>query len=108
MVVEGIHKNYRNLLDLSERLEMLKSLDLYLYYIAQAEEVSVMETINLTPEQYNAICSSPLDDYIFLSGKGGYDDGNHRQVVALKCAGKPTLYVDPSGSGYCRYMGVEL
>ena len=53
------------------------------------------------------VCLFPLDDYIFLSGKGGYDDENHRQVVELKCAGRPTLYVDPSGSSYCRYMGVE-
>ena len=43
----------------------------------------------------------------FLSGKGGYDDTGHRKVVAIKCLGKPTLYVDPSGSSYCRYMGVE-
>ena len=43
----------------------------------------------------------------FLSSKGGYDDLGHRKVVAIKCLGKPTLYVDPSGSSYCRYMGVE-
>ena len=60
------------------------------------------------PVWYGAVCRAPLDDYIFLSGKGGYDDENHRQVVALKCPGKPTLYVDPSGSSYCRYMGIEL
>ncbi|MBO6289269.1 MAG: hypothetical protein J6N45_02975 [Alphaproteobacteria bacterium] len=33
---------------------------------------------------------------------------HHRQVVALQCPDKPTLYVDPSGSSYCRYMGIEL
>ena len=43
----------------------------------------------------------------FLSGKGGYDGTGHRKVVAIKCSGKSTLYVDPSGSSYCRYMGVE-
>ena len=77
-------------------------------YNVQAEEVMVAETVNLPPVRYNAVCRNPLDDYIFLSGKGGYDDENHRQVVALQCPGKPTLYVDPSGSSYCRYMGVEL
>ena len=77
-------------------------------YNNQAEEVTVAETVNLPPVWYGAVCRAPLDDYIFLSGKGGYDDENHRQVVALKCQGKPTLYVDPSGSSYCRYMGVEL
>lgn len=77
-------------------------------YNNQAEEVVIAETINLPPVWYDAVCQNPLDDYIFLSGKGGYDDENHRQVVALQCPGKPTLYVDPSGSSYCRYMGVEL
>lgn len=77
-------------------------------YNAQTEEVMVAETVNLPPVWYNAVCRNPLDDYIFLSGKGGYDNENHRQVVALQCPGKPTLYVAPSGSSYCRYMGVEL
>ena len=74
---------------------------------AQAEDVVVAETVELPAVWYDAVCLFPLDDYIFLSGKGGYDDENHRQVVELKCAGRPTLYVDPSGSSYCRYMGVE-
>ena len=77
-------------------------------YNVQAEEVTIAGTVNLPLVWYDAVCKNPLDDYIFLSGKGGYDDENHRQVVALKCPGKPTLYVDPSGSSYCRYMGVEL
>ena len=76
-------------------------------YAAQAEEVVIAETVEFPAVQYDAICLFPLDDYIFLSGKGGYDDENHRQVVGLKCTGRPTLYVDPSGSSYCRYMGVE-
>ena len=77
-------------------------------YAEQAEEVVIAETVNLPPVWYDAVCQNPLDDYIFLSGKGGYDDENHRQVVALQCPGRPTLYVDPSGSSYCRYMGIEL
>ena len=77
-------------------------------YNAQAEEVTVTETVNLTPTWYEAVCREPLDDNIFLSGKGGYDDEYHRQVAAIQCTGKPTLYVDPSGSSYCRYMGIEL
>ena len=76
-------------------------------YALQAEEVVIAETVELPAVWYDAVCLFPLDDYIFLSGKGGYDDENHRQVVELKCSGRPTLYVDPSGSSYCRYMGVE-
>ena len=77
-------------------------------YPHEAEEVLIAETVNLPPTWYEALCQRPLDSYIFLSGKGGYDDFGHRKVGAIKCSGKPTLYVDPSGSSYYRYMGVEL
>lgn len=76
-------------------------------YAHEAEEVLIEETVNLPQVWYEALCQRPLDNYIFLSSKGGYDDLGHRKVVAIKCSGKPTLYVDPSGSSYCRYMGVE-
>ena len=76
-------------------------------YAHEAEEVIIEETIHLPLVWYQALCQRPLDNYIFLSEKGGYDDTGRRKVVAIKCLGKPTLYVDPSGSSYCRYMGVE-
>ena len=76
-------------------------------YAHEAEEVLIEKTINLPLVWYNVFYQRPLDNYIFLSGKGGYDDFGHRKVVAIKCSNKPTLYVDPSGSSYCRYMGVE-
>ena len=76
-------------------------------YEHEAEDILIEETVYLPLVWYEALCQRPLDNYIFLSGKGGYDDAGHRKVVAIKCDGKPTLYVDPSGSSYCRYMGVE-
>ena len=92
----------RKLSDIAEVKELCRR------YNAQAEEVTVVETVNLPLVWYEPLYQCPLDNYIFLSGKGGYDDFGHRKVVAIKCPGKPTLYVDPSGSSYCRYMGVEL
>ena len=77
-------------------------------YAHQAEEVVIAETVHLSPVWYQAVCQRPLDNYIFLSGKGGYNEDNQRQVVALKCDSQPTLYADPSGSSYCRYLGMEL
>lgn len=65
--------------DIDEVIELCRR------YNAQAEEVTVAETVNLPPVWYDAVCRAPLDDYIFLSGKGGYDDENNRQVVALQC-----------------------
>ena len=76
-------------------------------YVLEVSEVLIEETIHLPLVWYEAVCQRPLDNYIFLSGKGVYDDTGHRKVVAIKCPNKPTLYVDPSGSSYCRYMGVE-
>ena len=72
------------------------------------ETVAVVETINLTPAEHKRVCRNPLADYDFLKGKGGYNKDNQRQVIALECDGQPTLYADPSGSGYCRYLGMEI
>ena len=38
------------------------------------ETVAVVETINLTPAEHKRVCKSPLNDYGFLKGKGGYCD----------------------------------
>ena len=75
------------------------------------EVAEITETINLTPEQYKAVCKRPSDNYNFLTGKGGYEvyDGiEYRQVVELTCDGEKNLYVDPSGSSYCRYLGIKI
>lgn len=77
----------------------------------RVEEVEIAETINLSKAEYKKICERPLDDYDFLTGKGGYeihDDKEYRQVVELTCDGHLTLYTDPSGSSYCRYLGIKL
>ncbi len=73
------------------------------------ESVAVVETINLTPAEYKRVCESPLDDYDFLKGKGGYSsEHEYRQVIEITADGQPTLYADPSGSNYCRYLGLEV
>ena len=73
------------------------------------ETVVVVETIILSLAEYKKICRNPLSDYDFLEGKGGYcDEHDYRQVVELKAEGQPTLYADPSGSSYCRYLGLEI
>lgn len=38
------------------------------------ETVAVVETINLTPAEHKRVCRTPLNDYGFLKGKGGYCD----------------------------------
>lgn len=87
--------------DLEEVMELTKR------YGNEATEVKVAETIRLDEETYKAICENPMADYVFLTGKGGYDDDGVRQVIALTCKGYKTLYADPSGSAYCRYLGIK-
>lgn len=67
----------------------------------------IAETIHLTPKQYKNLCNNPLRNYQFLEGKGGYEN-DVRQVVELTCKGEKSLYADPSGSSYCRYLGIEV
>ena len=77
----------------------------------RVEEVLISETINLSKTEYKKVCERPLDDYGFLIGKGGYDkvdDKEYRKVVELTCEGHLTLYTDPSGSSYCRYLGIKV
>ena len=85
----------KEVLDMSER------------YPERAGIVAITETIKLTREQYHEIQKYPLRDYDFLKGKGGCEDG-WRTVVELTCKGKRALYADPSGSSYCRYLGIKV
>jgi hypothetical protein len=43
-----------------------------------------------------------------LNGRGGWDKNGVRRAIALKCPGRITLYVDPSGYDYGRYVGVKV
>lgn len=87
--------------DIQEVLTMTRS------YPERAELVQIAETINLTPEKYKMLLKNPLRDYSFLAGKGGYREG-WRQVVEITCKGQQPLYADPSGSSYCRFLGVKV
>lgn len=75
-------------------------------YAHEAEEVVIIETVELAPQAYQELTDHPLRDHEFLKGKGGYNDNGQRTAVAIKCKGKQTLLADPSGSAYCRYLGI--
>jgi len=68
----------------------------------------ITDIVKLSEAEYNYFCFNMLNDYDFLTGKGGWEqdeDGNllHYYAVAITCEGKETLIVDPSGSSYARY-----
>lgn len=81
------------------------------HYPERAREVEIAETIELNTRQYDCVCKNPFRNYDFLAGKGGYkvyDGIEYRQVIELTCEGKQPLYTDPSGSSYCRYLGIKV
>ncbi|MDD3183650.1 MAG: hypothetical protein PHD48_12740 [Alphaproteobacteria bacterium] len=69
--------------------------------------VVISETIELTTDEYDAFANAPLRDRAWLAGKGGYFDLK-RQVVEVTAPERQTLYVDPSGSSYGRYVGLRV
>ena len=66
-------------------------------------KVFVTETREMTPAEFDAFASQLLKSRDWLNGKGGYlADG--RLCVEVRATGRPTLYVDPSGGDYGRYV----
>ena len=74
---------------------------------APPESITIEFRKELTPAEYDAFANSLLEDHDWLTGRGGHADG-HRCVVEVSAPGRTTLYVDPSGSSYGRYVGVAI
>jgi len=74
---------------------------------AQPEVITIESRKELTATEYDAFANTLLEDHDWLAGRGGHADG-HRRVVEVSAPGRTTLYVDPSGSSYGRYVGVAI
>ena len=72
---------------------------------APPESITIDLRKELTATEYDAFANTLLEDRDWLAGRGGHADG-HRRVVEVSAPGRTTLYVDPSGSSYGRYVGV--
>jgi hypothetical protein len=75
---------------------------------AQIYDVEVVATHDLGAAEYDAFTRSFLADRWWLSRQGGWTDCHTRRVVAVSAPDRPTLYVDPGGSSYARYVGVAI
>lgn len=69
--------------------------------------VIIAETKELSAPEYDVFTNSMLKDREWLSGKGGYLN-NKRQAIEITAPDRQTLYVDPSGSSYGRYVGMRV
>ncbi len=65
--------------------------------------VYVTETRTMTPEEFDGFSMNLYKSRDWLKGKGGYFMQG-RLCVEIQAPGRPLLYVDPSGSDYCRYI----
>ena len=77
-------------------------------YDERPEPVVISETRELTTAEYDVFANTQLQDRDWLAGKGGYLDHVTRRVVEVKAENRKTLYVDPSGSAYGRYVGIAV
>lgn len=67
----------------------------------------VSETVEMNVGEYDAFARTLMDRRQWLAGKGGWRNG-HLQAIEVKAPGRPTLYVNPEGSDYGRYVGMAL
>lgn len=65
--------------------------------------VYVTETRTMTPEEFDGFAVNLYKSRDWLKDKGGYFMQG-RLCVEIQAPGRPLLYVDPSGSDYCRYI----
>lgn len=72
------------------------------------EPVVISEIRELTTVEYDDFADALLQDRDWLAGKGGFPDQATRHVVAVVAENRKTLYVDPSGSAYGRYVGIAI
>lgn len=72
---------------------------------APLEPIEIELHKELTEAEYDAFANTLLQDRDWLAGLGGHTAGR-RRVVAVSAPGRTTVFVDPSGSRYGRYVGV--
>ncbi len=69
------------------------------------ERVQVTETITLSAQEYDGFTRSLLKDRSWLAGKGGTINGL-TQAIAITAPERETLYINPEGYSYARYIGM--
>lgn len=69
------------------------------------ERVQISETVNLSSQEYDVFTDGFLRDRSWLAGKGGAMNGVN-QVIAVTAPQRTTLYVNPEGYDYARYVGI--
>lgn len=74
----------------------------------QAMPTSIIEHLRMTPDEYAAFTGDLLAQHEWMANKGGWSKEKIRLAFKITCPGQLTLYVDPSGHPYARYVGLEV
>ena len=69
-----------------------------------AEVVTIEARCPLTTAGYDAFVAHFFMGRDWLAGRGGFENGR-RMVIEVTASQRRTLYIDPSGSDYARYVG---
>lgn len=75
---------------------------------ATPERIAIEFRKELTDAEYDVFAATLLVDRDWLAGHGGYLEGGGRNVVEVTAPNRTTLYVDPSGGKYGRYVGIRV
>jgi hypothetical protein len=70
--------------------------------------VSIELHQTLSTAEYDRFAANFYQDYDWLKGRGGYINNELRSAVEVSAPDRITLYVDPSGSAYGRYVGIAV
>lgn len=73
-----------------------------------ASLVVVEKLVALTTAEYDEFADNLLIDRPWLKGLGGWQGRELRNAVMVTAPERTTLYVDPSGSAYGRYVGIAV
>ena len=66
-------------------------------------KVFIIETREMSPEEFDTFGRTLLKSREWLAGKGG-GTGDGFFCVEIKALGRPYLYVNPEGGNYARYV----
>ena len=73
-----------------------------------SSSVMVEKHVELNGAEYDEFAENLLADRPWLKGLGGWSNKDVRSAVMVTAPDRRTLYVDPSGSAYGRYVGVAV
>lgn len=75
---------------------------------AHADYVRILEHRRLSKTEYHQLVGNFMGNYDWMANKGGFTKGGDRTAIKITCPGEITLFIDPSGANYARYVGVEV